>query len=90
MERLDDYRPLYEQIMAAPEGSELLARYAGTELVQCGDGTSSCTVAVVARGPRGIELTLELVDDEGWTYAAPWHYCPSHRGGPHTHPDADR
>lgn len=76
LERHDDKGPFLAAIMASPPGADLLARYRGTELVDCpADG---CVRAVIATGPLDIELTLELVDDEGWQYRAPYHYCPDH------------
>lgn len=78
LERLDDYRPLYDALMAEEPGGELLTRYHGTELIVCGGTANTCRRAVIARGPLDIELTLELVDEEGWSYDRPWHYCPEH------------
>lgn len=79
LERLDDYRPLLGAVLADPPEEDLRTRYVGTELVLCGGEGSGCTRAIVARGSLDIELTLELVDDEGWSYLQPWHYCPEHR-----------
>lgn len=79
LERLDDYRPIFDAVMADPPNEDLLARYHGCELIICGGNDSTCNRAVIARGPLCIELTLELVDDEGWSYDRPWHYCPEHR-----------
>jgi len=81
LERYDDYRPLMEQVMAEPPDEDLLARYNGTELVQCWGEDQSCTRAVVARGPFDIALMLLLVDDEGWAYHDGKHYCPVHSQG---------
>lgn len=77
LERLEDFRPLYDTLMGGDASPELRARYRGTELIQCGDGTR-CLRAIIARGPLDMDLTLELVDDEGWAYHAPWHWCPQH------------
>lgn len=79
VERLDDKRPLLAAILADPPDTALLARYRGTELVDC---AAECTRAVIATGPLDIDLTLELVDDEGWSYRAPYHYCPDHPDSP--------
>lgn len=80
LERLDDFRPLLAAILADPPNEDLLARYHGTEMVNCWAKDEGCTRAVIARGPLDITLTLELVDDEGWCYAAGRHYCPDHVG----------
>lgn len=79
VERFDDYRPFYDRVMAEPEGSAVVARYRGTELVQCFGAGETCTRAVIAVGPLDMALTLELVDDEGWVYCQGRHYCPEHR-----------
>ncbi len=76
VERLNDKGPLLARIMAEGADPALLARYRGTELVDC--PAEGCTRALIATGPLDIELTLEIVDGEGWTYSAPFHYCPGH------------
>lgn len=78
MERHEDVGPLLAAFFADTLPPEVMARYRGTELIQCGGDPSSCTRAIIAHGPLDMQLTLELVDDEGWSYERPWHYCPEH------------
>ena len=79
VERLADYRPLFDALMAEPADERLRARYAGTELVDC--TAQGCWRAVIVAGRLDIAVTLELVDDEGWAFIEGWHWCPDHRAG---------
>lgn len=80
IETLEDYRPVYNAVMADPPNEDLLARYYGCELIRCGDKISTCMRAAIVRGPFDMELTLTMVDVLGWSYDSGWHYCPEHGG----------
>lgn len=76
IERLEDYRPFYDAVMAAPDDSEMVLSLRNTELVIC-FGTD-CNRAILARGPLDYDLALELVDYEGWIYFDGKYYCRRH------------
>lgn len=80
LEVLDDYHPIYEAVMADPPNVALLLRYRGCELIVCGGNDSTCVRAAIVQGPFDMELTLTMVDELGWSYVNPWHYCPEHGG----------
>lgn len=81
VEELADFNPLLKRMQLRPPDPVLHRKYRGTELITC--PAEGCTCGVVVAGPLDIEVTLELVDNLGWVYARPRHYCPAHRAQAH-------
>lgn len=75
LRRLDDYRPLYQLVMAAPQDHDIVQLYRGTALIKC--RAADCTCAVIVIEPLTTEVIMELVD-EGWAYNQGKMYCLSH------------
>jgi hypothetical protein len=86
VERLEDYRTLLALLLAKDASPVLLARYRGTELINC--TREGCHRAVIVTAPQDVVIMLELVDDDGWSMVEGLWRCPAEPYPAHRHDDA--